>query len=73
MFIVIYIFIKFLSHKVEMRIVHFVKTSTSKVLVSCSDLMLTSYCTSRAAFVVYCTSVHKISLLYKYTLNQFSV
>ena len=26
MFIVIYIFIKFLSHKVEMRIVHFVKT-----------------------------------------------
>ena len=26
MFIVIYIFIKFLSHKVKMRVVHFVKT-----------------------------------------------
>ena len=48
------------------------RTSTSKVLVSCSDLMLTSFCTSRAAFVasinlftiqVYTknTSVHKIS------------
>ena len=35
--------------------------------------MLSSFCTSRAAFVVYCTSVHKISLLYKCTQNQLTV
>jgi len=39
-----------------------VKTSTSKGLVSCSDLKLSSFCTSRAAFVVYYISVLKISL-----------
>ena len=49
------------------------KTSTSKVLVSCSDSMLTSFCTSRAAFVVYYISTHKISLPYKCTQNQFTV
>ena len=49
------------------------ETSTSKVLVSCSDLMFTSFCPSRAAFVVYCTSVHKITLLYKCTQNYFTI
>ena len=59
------------------------RTSTSKVLVSCSDLMLTSYCTSRAAFVGSSNlfSIHKTSLpivcktglLNKCTQNQFSV
>ena len=48
-------------------------TSTSKVLVSCSDLILTSFCTSRAAFVVYYISVQKISLLYKCTQKQLTV
>ena len=49
------------------------QTSTSKVLLSCSDLMLTSFCTSRAAFVVYYTSVDKISLLYKCRQNQLTL
>ena len=47
------------------RLIHTKTTSTSKVLVSCSDLMLTSFCTSRAAFVVFYMSVHKTSCLYK--------
>ena len=35
--------------------------------------MLSSFCTSRAAFVVYYISVLKISLLYKCTQNQLTV
>ena len=31
MFIVIYIFIKFLSHRVEMKFVHFVKTRQNRL------------------------------------------
>ena len=41
--------------------------------MSCSDLMLSSFCTSRAAFVVYYISVLKICLLYKCTQNQLTV